>query len=389
VTLIACLVLLFWLIVALDLKRWWPASHTLKKSEERGAERGGGESGVLVVIPARNEASSLPTTLPSLLVQNEDFSQLVLVDDGSSDGTRAVADTIVSASGDSRKSLIAAAPSPPPGWSGKIHALQCGLRAGCDTARGRAGGFEWFLFTDADIQHPSGSIRALLDKADDGGYDLVSVMARLRIDGFWERLLVAPFVYFFQFLYPFRRVADARSRVAAAAGGCVLVRSCLLENIGGLEVIRDAVIDDVALAARVKQAGGRCWLGLDPEIRSLRGYGTLGEMTHMVARTAFNQLGYRYSLLGGTLLFLGIFFVSPPAIALLGALNGCAIAGAAALLAWAIQAATFFPAVRHQRVRPLYALTLPIASVLYGYMTCVSAWRHLKRGGVEWKGRKV
>jgi hopene-associated glycosyltransferase HpnB len=378
-------VLLFWVVVALDLERWWPSAHTLRRPGEGERE----QERVLVVIPARNEACSLPATLPSLLVQREDFSQLVLVDDDSSDGTRALADSIAAASDSASKILITAAPAPPPGWSGKLHALQCGLRAGCDTTRGGAGGFAWYLFTDADIQHPPGSIRALLDKAAEGGHDLVSVMARLRVEGFWERLLVPPFVYFFQFLYPFRRVEDPRSRVAAAAGGCVLIRSDTLEKAGGLEAIRGAVIDDVALAARVQRAGGRCWLGLDPEIRSVRGYDTLAEMTHMVARTAFNQLGYRYSLLGGTLFFLGIFFASPPALALLSALNGWPIAGAAALLSWGIQAATFFPAVRHQRVRGLYALTLPLASVLYGYMTCVSAWRHLKRGGVEWKGRRV
>jgi glycosyltransferase involved in cell wall biosynthesis len=213
-TFIACCVLLFWVLVSLDFKRWWPASHTLGMSQRQAPKQGG--RGVVVVIPARNEAGSLPATLPALLAQSEDFSRLVLVDDESSDNTRAVADSIAGMSAEPEKTLIEAAASCPSGWSGKIHALQCGLHAGLGTEQGDS---EWLLFTDADIQHPPGSIRTLLEKADDGGYDLVSVMVRLRVEGFWERLLVPPFIYFFQFLYPFRRVADPDSQVAAAAGG--------------------------------------------------------------------------------------------------------------------------------------------------------------------------
>jgi len=215
------------------------------------------------------------------------------------------------------------------------------------------------------------------------------VMARLCSESFWERLLMPPFVYFFQLLYPFRRVSDPRSRVAAAAGGCVLVRSSLLERAGGLGAIHGEVIDDVALARRVKLAGGRCWLGFDPDVVSVRAYGGLGEITRMVARTAFNQLGYRYTLLAATLGFLGLFFAAPPLLALLGALTHQLGAAAAALATWGLQALHFLPVVRHQRVPPAFALTLPLAAILYGYMTTISAWRHFSRAGVEWRGRPV
>src|SRR5262249_18052891 len=211
--------------------------------------------------------------------------------------------------------------APPPGWSGKLHALETGLTLGLETEAQGAEPFEWLLFTDADIQHPPGSLRALLQKAREGPYDLVSIMVRLRAKGFWEKLLIRPFVYFFQLLYPFRRVSDPASGVAAAAGGCLLVRRSLFEWIGGFKAMPDAVIDDVTLAQRIKMAGGRCWLGLDPEMLSIRAYERLGDIVQMVSRTAFVQLGFRYSLVLGTSLFLGLFFTALPLLFLIALLD--------------------------------------------------------------------
>src|SRR5207237_1159213 len=82
------------------------------------------------------------------------------------------------------------------------------------------------------------------------------LMARLRTDTGWERAIVPAFVYFFAQLYPFGRVRKPRSRVAAAAGGCVLLRRDTLATAGGLAAIAGALIDDVALASLVKRRGG-------------------------------------------------------------------------------------------------------------------------------------
>jgi len=335
-----------------------------------------------VLVPARNESESLRETLPSLLEQAATFRKLVLVDDRSTDGTADLARELGGASGAGDKLLVVTAKPPPEGWLGKVHALKEGL-AGVPPE------CEWLLLTDADIRHPPLSIAALVELARSEGCDLVSVMVRLRADGFWERLLIPPFVWFFQLLYPFRRVADNRSRIAAAAGGCVLVRRELLERLGGFESIRGEVIDDVSLARRAKEAGGRLWLGLDAGMTSIRGYDTLAEVTRMVARTAFDQLGYRYSLVLGTFAFLGFFFVAPPVLALAAALRGDPLSASAAFTAWLLQSWLFLPAVVHHRVSAIHALALPVASALYAYMTGCSAWLHLRKRGVEWRGRSV
>ncbi len=342
---------------------------------------------VIAVVPARNEAELLPQTLPSLLRQSA-IETTVLVDDGSEDATAEIAAEIA---GDTAKLRVIAAGETPVGWAGKVHALERGIEAAAAVSVDEDA---WLLLTDADIEHRVGSVRALLEQAGDR-YDLVSVMARLRADSFWERLLVPTFVYFFQLLYPFRRVAEAGSKIAAAAGGCVLVRRSVLERAGGVAAIRGAVIDDVALARAVAAAGGRIWLGLDTGIRSLRPYTRLAHLWAMVARSAYDQLGYRPERLILVLIGLGVLFVAPPIVALLGL--GAALAGASAgwrVLLWALvtlalQFRALLPAVRHHGLKARYSLVLPLSSLLFGLMTVSSAWSHVAGRGVAWRGRKV
>ncbi len=383
----ALILLLFWALLACDTKRWWPRDPLAERPSDESStalESSARAESVTVIVPARNEASILESTLPALIAQSSSYTKLVLVDDRSTDGTGDLARRLARSlqTPELEKILVLTSDPPPAGWLGKLHALQTGLeRCGADS--------EWLLFTDADILHPRGSISRLVAKARQDGRDLVSIMVRLRTEAFWEKLLIPPFVWFFQLLYPFRRVADSRSSVAAAAGGCVLIRRSLLEKAGGLELIRGEIIDDVSLARIAKRAGGRLWLGLNPEMLSVRGYETLGEITRMVARTAFDQLGYRYSLVVGTFFFLGFFFAAPPVMALLGVETGNHVAMWLALAAVLIQAGLFLPAVRHHGVSLGYAFTLPLASALYAYMTGVSAWRHFRGRGVEWRGRRI
>ncbi len=115
-------------------------------------------------------------------------------------------------------------------------------------------------------------------------------MVMLRCITAWERLLIPPFVFFFQKLYPFAWVNDQSRSTAAAAGGCVLLRRAALERAGGLAQIRGALIDDCGLAslikARGRDGGGRLWLGLTGDSESVRGYDGLGPIWRMVTRSA-------------------------------------------------------------------------------------------------------
>lgn len=380
----ALAVLAFWVALALDRSRAWPAEMRLR---ETGLATGPPSQRVVAIVPARNEAAMLVRTLPALLDQ-EELTALVLVDDDSDDSTAETARRMAAEAGRSDRVRVISAGAPPPGWAGKVSALAAGI------ATPQAGAADWLLLTDADIEHRPGSVRSLLEQAGEG-YDLVSVMARLRTESLWERLLIPTFVYFFQLLYPFRRVADPRSGVAAAAGGCVLVRRELLRRAGGLDAIAGAVIDDVALGKRIAAAGGRLWLGLDRGIRSLRPYPRLGEVWRMVSRSAFDQLDYRLGLLVLVLAGLGLFFVAPP----LGLAAGFAAGLAGEPAGWRValwsalsvmlQVRSLAPTVRHHGIGATWAAVLPLASLLFAAMTLSSAWAHWSGAGARWRGREI
>jgi hopene-associated glycosyltransferase HpnB len=224
---------------------------------------------------------------------------------------------------------------------------------------------------------------------------MVSQMALLRAETTWERVVVPAFVYFFAQLYPFRKVNDPRSGTAAAAGGCMLVRAPALAEAGGLEPIKGALIDDVALGTLLKRHGNRIWLGLTTDIRSARPYPSLASLWHMIARSAYVQLRYNPLLLAGTIAGLLLLYVAPPAGVIAGltvAASGgggpvTALAGFAGLAAWVLMTATYVPMLRLYRLSPLRAPALPPIAVLYAAMTADSARRHYSGRAVSWRGR--
>ena len=199
-----------------------------------------------------------------------------------------------------------------------------------------------------------------------------------------ERVVVPAFVYFFAQLYPFRRVNDPRSRTAAAAGGCMLVRRAALERSGGLAPIRGARIDDVALGQVIKRQRGRCWLGLSTAVLSVRPYPRLADLWQMVARSAYVQLRYSPWLLAGTVAGLAFLYVLPPAGAIIGlaasvagaATGPAALAAGAGLAGWALMSLSYLPMLRLYRLSALRAPGLPLIAMLYAAMTVDSARRH-------------
>ena len=251
------------------------------------------------------------------------------------------------------------------------------------------------MFTDADIAWAPGVLRDLVAAAERDDRAMVSQMALLRAETAWERVIVPAFVYFFAQLYPFRRVNDPASQTAAGAGGCMLVRSSALEAAGGLARIRDALIDDVALATLLKRAGNRCWLGLTTDITSARPYPRLAALWQMIARSAYTQLRYSPALLAGTIAGLLLLYAAPPAgvIAWLvaaasgGAGGAAAAAGLAGLAGWALMTVSFVPMQRLYRLTPLRAPALPLIALLYAAMTADSARRHYSGRAVSWRGR--
>ena len=349
---------------------------------------------IRVVVPARNEADTLPKTLPTLLEQDYDGEfRIVLVDDQSEDGTADVARQLAGeTNAEHRLEVIEGGPLPS-GWTGKLWAMQQGVSAEGSEEE------ELLLFTDADIEHPHNSLRSLTAKLVDEDLDLASLMVQLRTDASWEKFLIPAFVYFFCKLYPFRWVNRPGSRTAGAAGGCLLLRRKALENAGGLAGISDRIIDDCALAriikAKGREGGGRLWLGLSREVRSRRGYGCLAEIWQMVSRTAFTQLRHSVLLLLGTVAGMLLVYVVPPIAAASGlatlCMGGDAVPGAvlcvAGSAAWGLMTLSYLPMLSWYGVSHLVAPSLPLSALLYTMMTVDSARRTWQGAGGLWKGR--
>ncbi|WP_304458674.1 glycosyltransferase [Alicyclobacillus sendaiensis] len=377
-----------WIFLAIGRGFYWRTAIAMNTAEMAALANGRDTwPSVWAVVPARNEADVLPRTLPTLLSQAYPGEfHVVLVDDHSTDGTAEVALRLASELRLAHRLRVVRADALPPGWAGKVWAMQNGLgRVPSDAG--------YVLFTDADIAHPPTSVQALVTRAERDGFDLVSLMVRLRAESAWEKLLIPAFVYFFAKLYPFAWVAHPKRRTAAAAGGCVLVRRHLLHMPPGLEPIRDAVIDDCALARLVAERGGRLWLGLGDDVESVRAYGTLSEIWRMIARTAFVQLRFSPLLLLGTVLGMLLLYAVPPVALVMGIVGAAAGApGSLAALAlggvaYALMAATFAPMLRWYRLSPARSALLPAAGVLYTLMTLDSARRFWLRTGDHWKGR--
>ncbi|MFJ5278764.1 glycosyltransferase [Streptomyces parvulus] len=375
VTVVSALSLAAWLWLLLARGFFWRTDVTLPARREPAAW-----PSVCVVVPARDEAAVLPASLPSLLGQDyPGRAEVFLVDDGSTDGTGELAGELARRHGG--LTLTVTSPGEPPaGWTGKLWAVRHGI------ALARAREPEYLLLTDADIAHAPDSLRELVAAAGDGGFEVVSQMARLRVVSGWERLVVPAFVYFFAQLYPFRWIAR-RGRTAAAAGGCVLLRAETAERARIPEAIRHAVIDDVALARAVKGAGGRVWLGLAERVDSVRPYPRLGDLWRMVSRSAYAQLRHNPLVLAGTVAGLALVYLVPPLAVLVGAARGETAAALLGGAAWLVMAGTYAPMLRYYR-QPLWlAPLLPFTAFLYLLMTVDSAVQHYRGRGAAWKGR--
>ncbi|MBN3944778.1 glycosyltransferase [Nostoc sp. NMS9] len=378
---------------------------------------------VCAVVPARNEAELLPTSLRSLLLQDYPGSfNVFLVDDRSTDRTANFAEGVAHALGKPQQLHIISGVSLPPGWSGKLWAVEQGIKSASKFAP------DYFLLTDADIEHDPGNLRRLVAKAMQEDLDLVSVMVRLRCESFWEKFLIPAFVFFFQKLYPFRWVNNPNNPTAGAAGGSILIAREALEQIGGIQVIRQALIDDCALAQAVKKSRGageqgskgageqgsrgdkgdkennhaqspmpnlqcpipsqgRIWLGLSSLTRSLRPYDSLATIWDMVARTAYTQLNYSALLLLGTLVGMPLIYLAPPVCVILGAVWSNWAIALTGILGWLLMTFAYYPTIRFYKCSPWFALSLPAIAFLYTLMTLDSALRHWQGRGGAWKGR--
>ena len=334
---------------------------------------------VTAVIPARNEADCIAQSIGSLARQDYPGAfAIVLVDDDSDDDTAAIARRAAAGLDPERAFKLIESRGMAQGWTGKLWALHQGVDAASAAPRPP----DYLLLTDADIVHAPDSVRALVTRAQGGGYVLTSLMAKLRCESLAERSHVPAFVFFFQMLFPFAWVNAKAGATAAAAGGCMLVKADALRQAGGIESIRGALIDDCSLARKLK-AIGPVWLGLTGRVASIRRYDGLGEVKHMIARSAYAQLNYSPLLLIAATFGMALTFLAGPMLAVFG--DGLArLLGA---MTWAMMVLAFQPMLRFYRISPLWGLALPAIAAAYMIYTLESAYRYARGQGGSWKGR--
>lgn len=352
-----------WLAILALPWRPWSTRETL----DGDTSRSDALDGITVLIPARNEADCIARTLTSVAAQGRGH-RILLIDDQSSDGTAAVAERL----GLAGLRILPGQPLPPE-WTGKLWALEQGRRE-ADT--------DYLLLLDADIELLPGTLPALLAKLRGERRQMVSLMAFLRMESFWEKLLMPAFIYFFKLLYPFSLSNRGSRFTAAAAGGCILIEARALAAAGGFGAIRDALIDDCSLARRIRDGGGSTWIGLTRSARSHRRYDSLGVIWDMVARTAYTQLYYSPLLLGLCTLLMGAAFVLPVAALFLS--GAAAVSG---LIALALMWISYLPTLKYYKMQPAWTLALPLIGALYLLMTWSSAVRHWRGRSAMWKDR--
>jgi hopene-associated glycosyltransferase HpnB len=325
-----------------------------------------------IVVPARDEAQSIEPVIASLLAQDYGAGlpgafTVTLVDDNSTDGTAERAGSAANLN------IVRGAPKPA-GWVGKMWALEQGIAAGDAPL---------ILLTDADILHEPRHLSTLVACLEHAKLDMVSEMVHLNCSSLAERALVPAFVYFFQMLYPFAKVNDARSSVAAAAGGTVLIRREALERIGGIGAIKGALIDDVSLAKAVKHRNGSIFLGHSVLAFSIRPYPAFVDIWRMIARTAFTQLRHSAWLLLGTLIGLSLVWLAPLAAALFGR-GWVRVCG---LVACALALVSYLPTLARYRRSFAWAIALPLIALFYMAATVGSAIDAWSGVGARWKSR--
>ncbi len=374
---LAIIPLMIWIYLLAGRGGFWRLSKHIapeiaRHSPDTGAKR------IAVIIPARNEAPVIGQAIRSLFDQEMPSPlRIIVVDDGSSDGTPDIARNAAKQFGRAADLIVINGSPLPSGWTGKLWAISQGIR------HAEAFAPDYFLFTDADIVHGRRSVPALVAIAEGQHCDLASYMVKLACHTPAEKALIPAFVFFFFKLYPPSWIASARYKTAGAAGGCILIRPDALHKIGGIAAIRNEVIDDCALAKAVKRGGGRVWMGLTGDTESIRSYGTFGEMARMISRTAFSQLDHSLLLLIAVVAGLFFTYLLPPLLLL----TGQPLLMGLGAVAWVLMGVCYCPMVRFYRRPAACSMALPFIALFYLSATIHSALQYWRGRGGQWKGR--
>lgn len=365
----------------------WSAHGVTMLRPEASSPPAAQSPSVSIIVPARNEEEVLPACLASLLrLEYPDF-HVIVVDDGSTDGTGRIADEWASRPMAQGRLRVIHNRELPPGWSGKVHALSL-------AAREAAG--DWILATDADVVFHPAALRAAMSLALQRDVQFLSLAGQIECGGFWERVVLPAFALLISTLYPFRLVNQPESARAIAAGAFILMRRQDFEALGSYEPIKNAVIEDVRISEHFKRNGRRIYAGLCGNLFRTRMYTSVGEMWEGLSRSAFEGAGFSVveilaEVVAGIILCV-LPWVVALALILRGAYQGHLFAGGVAfslaVVACVESVLIYLPVVLLLRVPVLYAFALPLAALFYCGVAVNSMLRSVFGSGVPWKGRR-
>jgi chlorobactene glucosyltransferase len=326
---------------------------------------------VSVIVAARNEEADLGPTLDDLLAQDYPDLEIVVVEGGSTDGTRAVIDA--------RAPRVRCLPEPPlpDGWVGKNWACWNGANA-TDAP--------WLLFLDADVRTDPAAVRTVLAWAEREATDLATVGVQVEMVGFWERVVLPLFIQRVLLQYRPPHMDRPGRRSAMANGQFWLTRRTAYEAMGGHAAVRGRIIEDVAIARRYRDAGLRLRFAWTPRLGRTRMYRDRHEMfegllknVHGIEFSAGRQAGLLASLIGMYLLPLGLLplgiVTGNPVLIGLGAFLYVALFGKHVAFTQSVEA----PAT--------YGLLYPLGIAWYVALVATSLGRGVRHRPVSWKGR--
>ena len=344
---------------------------------------------VSIIVPARDEERNIRQCVTSLLEQDYDHYEIIVVDDGSTDKTGQILDELAATHPNGKRLWVLRLRDLPEGWAGKPHAIHCGTQ--------EAGG-EWFLFTDADTWHAPNALRSALTQAIEEYTDMFTLGSAQELPGFWDKVLM-PMAYLgISMQYPPRLVNDPLSKVAVANGQYILIRREVYQQIGGYErpELRGTLLDDRDLAHVVKENGFRLHFVNGVELVHVRMYQGLHDAWRGWRKNAY--LGSRGGILFVLLELLGlpqmsiIPFVLPLLAWLTRKSEAKGISKTEANVATALELTPLLAyrvwLNRQLKVPLYYVLTHPLAGAVFEGILAESTWRVLTKRGVDWRGRQ-
>lgn len=344
---------------------------------------GDSQAQVSVIIPARNEEANVERAVRSVASQTGVPLEVIVVDDQSDDRTGEILEGLRSEIPSLRVLRI---DSLPEGWLGKPYALACGAKMASGA---------WLLFTDADTEHQPGSLHELLERAENKRVDLLSLSPGQLTFSWWEKAVIPRIYVWLAKRFRFDEVNDPASSAAAANGQYILIRREVYEKAGGHEAVRGELLEDVALAKRVKSSGGRLLFLPGARWVQTRMYRTFAEMWQGWTKNLYLLADRKLTALLAEVAAAWLLDLLP-----LAAVPVVAVAAATGRLRWpfalGLILACFASAVWRawRYVRALHQLGLALGLLRYRIrgatlvsLLMLDSARRYRRGRIEWKGR--